>query len=104
MFAFAKNDSITLFIFDIENLKYLDERQLKLLLVLAAKADSNQDYACNPTQEELSNILGWSRPTVQSVINSLLEIKIAGKQILQAQKLIKQGGGYHTLYKINCFQ
>jgi len=104
MFAFAKNDTMTLFIFDIETLKQLDERQLKLLLVLAAEARSNENYVCDPTQEELSNILGWSRPTVQNVINSLLEVKIAGKQLLQTQKLIKQGGGYYTLYNINCFK
>ncbi len=104
MFSLAKNDLFTVLIYDIAGLMQIDERQLKLLLVLAAKADPNADYKCDPTQSELSQILGWSLPTVQNVISSLMDIKIGGKQIVTLEKVPKHGGGYYTVYSIHFFK
>lgn len=103
MFSFAKNDLLTIMIYDLANLTRLDEMQLKLLLILASKADPARHYTCDPTQEELSQISGWSRPTVQNVINSLLELRVDGKRMVTSQKVPKQGGGYCTIYSMHCF-
>lgn len=103
MFTLAKNDLFTVFIYDLAGLMQIDERQLKLFLVLAAKAKPNLDYKCNPTQSELSSILGWSLPTVQNVINSLLDLRIGGKQIVSIDRVPGTGGGYRTVYSIHYF-
>lgn len=104
MFSLAKNDLFTVLIYDIAGLRQVDERQLKMLMVLAAKAEPNSDYTCDPTQSELSNILGWSLPTVQNVISSLLDIRIGGKPVVTLEKTPKHGGGYYTVYSIHFFK
>lgn len=103
MFSFTKNNSFTIFIYDLASMAQIDERQLKLILILAAKADPNKGYTCAPTQEELAHLAGWSRPTVQNVLNSILELKIKGNHIVTSQKVPKQGGGYYTVYSLHCF-
>lgn len=103
MFSLAKNNLFMVMLYNLESLVQIDERQLKLLLILAAKADPGKGYTCDPTQEELAKLSGWSRPTVQNVISSLLELKIDGRHIVSAQKVPKNGGGYYTVYSILCF-
>lgn len=104
MVSFSKNEIYTMFQYDKNTLAQLDGNQLKLLLTLAIKADPGFNYTCSPTQEELAEILCWSRSTVQTVMSSLLDVMIDGKYIVTMQKQVRQGGGYYNVYSVNCFK
>lgn len=58
----------------------------RTITLLAIASYMDEDGACFPTQEQLAELMGISRPTVNKYVNSLLEFRWNGKPIIERQK------------------
>lgn len=79
--------------------KELGSDRFAVLLAIAAFMD--ESGKCYPTQEQIADMLGISRPTANKRINSLLEFRWDGRPIIERQKVrFKVSPNEHSVYTV----
>ena len=70
------------------------------MVLLALCSFMDEDGTCFPTQEQIAERIGVSKPTVNKAINDLLEFKINGKPVL-SRELVQTGRFKNSVYTVN---
>lgn len=60
----------------------------------------NEDGECFPTQEQIAELSGISKPTVNKAINTLLEFEFNGKPLI-SREIVQKGYFKNSVYKVN---
>lgn len=71
----------------------------KVLTALAMFIDKNG--RCYPTQDQLADLCGLSRATVNRRIGRLSELEFDGVKVLSKQQVRKQGGFSSNIYVLH---
>ncbi|MFD9628600.1 helix-turn-helix domain-containing protein [Peribacillus muralis] len=70
------------------------------MVLLAICSFMNEEGECYPTQEQIAERVGVSKPTVNKSINDLLKFEFNGKPLI-SREIIQKGYFKNSFYKVN---